>query len=201
MAEAGPEPEARQLASGVTPWITICTSPRATIRALVETDPRRHVLLLAALNGVGLPLPLPGAWWLVPLVLGALASILFLYANAAVVRWTGSWLGGRASVAEVRAALAWSAIPRILAVGVGAPIGVLLGDAAAGPPALAWSIFRGLVSLWVVILGIACIAEVHRFSTARALGALLLAGVVLALPLGVLAGLAVALGLVSGALH
>ena len=35
---------------GINPWITIWTSPRKTIRAIVETNPKKDFLLLAAIT-------------------------------------------------------------------------------------------------------------------------------------------------------
>lgn len=34
------------------PWLTIWTAPRSTIRAILNADPKRYVLALAALSGI-----------------------------------------------------------------------------------------------------------------------------------------------------
>jgi hypothetical protein len=43
-------------------------------------------------------------------------GIIHLDIGGAILRWTGSWFGGQASSEEVRAAIAWSSVPRIWAL-------------------------------------------------------------------------------------
>jgi hypothetical protein len=51
--DVGPAKKSRGIDLSVeNPFLTIWTRPRATIRAIVDTDPNRHVLLLAAIGGV-----------------------------------------------------------------------------------------------------------------------------------------------------
>jgi hypothetical protein len=115
------------------PWITIWTSPRATIREIVDRDPTYRVIMLAALAGalttlnsmLGMtlgaapfPLPdsvipyLPALTFLSPF-LGAAFGILGLYATAFVMDWSGRALGGVGNALTVRAAVAWSGVPQI----------------------------------------------------------------------------------------
>lgn len=121
------------------PWLTIWSAPRKTIRAIVDSDPTRHVLLLAAIagvagalnrssndNGIGNILPTWGVV-LVVVVLGPLGGLLSLYVGGAILRWIGSRLGGRASSEEVRAAIAWSALPRIAVLVLWLPYLTLYG--------------------------------------------------------------------------
>lgn len=192
MEGAAPREEQDALAAGLTPWVTIATRPRATIRAIVDANPRRHVWLLAAASGLGWPV-LGGPTAVRPLLffIAPVGAVVLLYVNGALVRWTGSWLGGSASSAEVRAALAWSNVPTIFLLAIRVAASLLGADLLfAGRGALAWTIFRGLVSLWVSGLTLVCLAEVHRFSMLRATWSLLLAGLLLALPVAIVAVLA-----------
>lgn len=108
-----------------SPWISIWLSPRQTIDYILATRPRRFVWLLAALGaiasiysqalGFGFLEGLAG-WraWLGFLAGSAAMGILLLYLNALILRGVGGLIGGRASTLELRAVLAWSAVPAIL---------------------------------------------------------------------------------------
>ena len=89
------------------PWLKIWTAPRGTIRAIVDTDPTRYVLLLAVIGGIAELLNRAstqdlGDTWpvvgivLLALLLGSIGGILSLYITGALFRWTGSsarWSG------------------------------------------------------------------------------------------------------------
>jgi len=100
----------------------ILIRPRQTIRAIVDRDPARYVILLAWLSGVASGLgsitvkagrpELPLAFYIgMALYLGPLIGFVHTYAGGALAHMTGSWLGGMATFAECRAALAWGAMP------------------------------------------------------------------------------------------
>ena len=114
----------------ITSFFTIWTAPRATIRRIVDTDPTRNVIALAAVGpainalagqwskALGNNANLPVLW---PIwvgghrrVLGGL-GVLSLFILGAVLKWSGSLLGGVANRVEVRAALAWPQVPLIVA--------------------------------------------------------------------------------------
>jgi Yip1 domain len=143
------------------------------------------------------PVALPA--WLVPYLpiwtflspfIGAAAGIAAIYASAFVFQWVGRALGGVASWREVCAASAWAEVPQICLAVVA--LGILLWTGAAQallpsiPPADPDAAARAtrhftagdgaaaIVSLWSVIIFIQNLAEVHRFSAWRALGALIL---------------------------
>jgi hypothetical protein len=189
---------------------TVMVSPRQTIRAIVDRDATQCVILLAWLSGIagavgsisikaderGLPL----AFYLgLALYLGPLAGFFHTYTGAALVRLTGGWLGGRATFTECRAAMAWGAMPLICALPlwcIGFSIFglALVRDRSFGLPGT--SVIRGaelLLAVWAVALQVACTAEVHRFSTIRAiltavLSWIIFVGVLVAM---VLAGMAI----------
>jgi Yip1 domain len=115
------------------PWIAIWTSPRETIREIVNRDPTYRVIMLGALAGalamlnsmLGTALnltatPLPAS--VVPYLpiltlaspfLGAAFGILGLYTTAIVMDWSGRALGGVGNALTTRAALAWAGVPQI----------------------------------------------------------------------------------------
>ena len=174
--------------------VTIWYRPRATIRQIVNTDPRRFVLGIAWLTGalgvlnsqvmlatIDLPprvphLPRLGSIGIAiaAFICGAL-GVAILYGFGALFRWAGYILGGTATAVEVRAALAWAQVPGLYlavvmifaaAFGLYAP----LATAAAFPAGLIRSIF----GIWLFVILLKCLGEVHRFSAWRALSAMLL---------------------------
>lgn len=171
------------------PWATIWTRPRATIRRIVETDVRYQVTFLAILSG--------GLLWLerrwsnpstaaafpmlvvIAVIVGAIVGIIELYVNGALLKWAGAALGGVGSYAEVRAALAWSRVPVIVAVSIGVLAillgtdGPMLGGESSGSGA-SLALLHGVLVLWGFVVMLKCVGEVHRFSAWRALGSILL---------------------------
>lgn len=180
------------------PFFTIWIAPRATIRRIVDTDPTRHVLMLAAL-GPAL-LALYGQWskavgdnanlsvlWPVWVVVGvamqAALGILGLYISGVLFRWSGSLLGGTASRVEVRAAFAWSQIPSIATVLIllaalfmGMPMPQMTPGHRPRLDAAMWRTMAitAVPSIWGFVIHLKCLGEVHRFSAWKALGTLLI---------------------------
>ena len=191
------------------PWTTIWTRPRATIRRIVDTDARYHVMFLAILSGGLIWLerrwssPSPAASFpmlvVIAVIVGAIFGILELYINGILLKWAGAALGGVGTYAEVRAALAWSRVPLIFALVIGV-LAILLG---ADGPMLGGgastsggvTLIHAVMVLWGFVIMLKCIGEVHRFSAWRALGSMLLLGAVVVF---VLVALFVIFGGVAG---
>jgi len=199
----------------LNPWISMWTKPRATIRQIVAADPRRLVLALAAIAGIseGFDVAsnarefldariLPEALSLAA-VSGAILGICGLYVCAAVVRWTGLWIGGQASALHIRAAIAWSSLPVVWIAPLWLPMAALYGqelftnkapalDATlGGQPAMALSLLcfylAGFVAeLWAFVLLLKSLGQVQGFSAWKALGNLILAALLLCLAVFVL---------------
>jgi hypothetical protein len=195
------------------PWLTIWTQPRATIRQIVKHNPDYQVIVLGALLGMaqaldraaarnagdslGLPMIL-----LLCLIGGPIGGLVFLYLGGALLQWIGRWLGGLATMAEVRAALAWSSVPNIFGLAIWLPALALLGSdlftataprVAAQPllalVLLALAAIKLFLGVWSTLLTLWCLSEVQQFSVWRALGSVLLAGLILIVPFVVLAAL------------
>ncbi|MFZ0245893.1 YIP1 family protein [Candidatus Binatus sp.] len=203
----------------ITSFFTIWTEPRATIRRIVDADPKRNVIALAAI-GPAIN-ALAGQWakalgnnanlsvlW--PLsVAGSVAiqaglGVIGLFIGAAILKWSGGLLGGVASRVEVRAAIAWSQIPGIAAeivlliavlTGVPAPQAAAAGTLPHIDPAFyKILIVEVVLGIWGGIIGLYCIAEVHRFSASRAFCATLIPALVAAVVLGFVVFVIYALG-------
>jgi hypothetical protein len=189
--------EAADAAAGdvwVDSWFTIWYRPRATMRRIVDTDPTRFVLGIAWLVGaigvlssqvavatIDLPANVPHMPRLGPIGIAIAAflvgviSVVSLYGLAALYRWAGHILGGSAQAVEVRAALAWSQVPGLY-LAVVTIIATVLGLYT--PPAphtvSPLSLIESIVGIWIFVILLKCLGEVHHFSAWRALGAILL---------------------------
>jgi hypothetical protein len=189
------------------PWFSIWRHPRATIQRIVDTNPKRLVLLWAAIGGLvgtlnrasgrstGDTLELP-VILLIAVVAGPIFGILSLFVSGALLRWTGRWIGGAASQEQIRAAIAWGLVPFLWVSLMWIPELLFFGKEMFttetprmnAAPTLAFVLlgmviveFVGVV--WTFVVHLKCLGQVQGFSAWRALGNLLLAGVVLVVPL------------------
>lgn len=204
---------ARPAATGGTdhPFLTIWLSPRDTIRTIVATDPRRFVQSIVMLGGIfealdrmvsrnaGDLLSFP-VILLIALMVGPLSGVLGLYISAALLRWTGKWMGGSATSEAIRAAAAWGSVPLLagnllwlpaLAIGghdiFTAEMANTSGPAALGLLAI-WLV-QMVAAVWSIFTGLHCLGEVQGFSAWKALGNVLLAGLVILVPIVLLAAI------------
>jgi len=192
----------------VDSWFSIWYRPRATIRAIVDTDARKFVLglawfagALAGLNSqvmlatVDLPSNLPhlprfGPFGIAMVALfSGLLSVASIYGLGALYRWAGAMLGGTATAVEVRAAIVWSQVPELYLMTVIIIATVFGFNTPTVPPSTSlFSVVESIVGIWVFVISLKCLGEVHRFSAWRALGAILV---------GILAMLAMAIGVIA----
>jgi hypothetical protein len=199
---------ANGLADSISPFFSIWIEPRATIRRLVDSDPTRNVLALAAIgpainslisqwsaviNGTTHPSVLWPLWVAFSVAIQAVFGILFLYIFAAVFRWSGSLLGGIATSVDVRAALAWSQVPAIVAeiillfaLFAGVPMPKMLpGRLPLIDPAFyKVMVVEGVLGIWGFIVSLKCVGEVHRFSAWRAFAAILIPPIIVLVVVG-----------------
>ncbi len=195
----------------MNPWFTMWLHPRATTREILDTDPARLVIALAMFGGVlnaldqasikslGDELSVPMIFALA-IPVGMVAGVIALYLGAALIRWTGSWLGGQASAGEVRAALAWGHLPVYFAAVLWLPYLGFFGNEIfmsemPSVQARPWLVLvllnlavleKGL-AVWGLVTLVLAVAEAHRFSGWRSLGSIVMAVLVLIVPLMMLA--------------
>ena len=204
----------------LNPWFTLWTEPRATIQQIVDSDPRRFVLVLAALGGffealdrasarsMGDTLEMPVIFG-IALVFGPLGGLVTLYLGAALIGWTGRWIGGRASYEQIRAAIAWSSVPLLWLQLIWIPELLLFGSemfttempSTQATPSLAILLFFfGVVQLiglvWFFVVYLKSLGQVQQFSAWKALGNVGLVFLILIVPLMVIF---LGLGIISGA--
>jgi hypothetical protein len=192
----------------ITPFFTIWTEPRATIRRIVETNPTRNVVALAAIGpAVG---ALSNQWskaladttnlsalWPIEVAFSvafaAVLGVVSLFISGAILKWSGGLLGGVASRVELRAALAWAQVPAIAAeviLLIAVLEGIAIPNAAAAaalqidPAFYKVGVVEGVLAIWGSIVGVYCIAEVHRFSAWRAFCATLIPALIAMVVIG-----------------
>jgi hypothetical protein len=182
----------RPRAAALHPLRGIWLSPRDTVRALVATDPTRGVLVLSWFVGLAMFLepmtskasdrfPLAAAM-VAAVLMGPMLSFVLVFLQAVLTTATGRLFGGGASPVELRAAFAWAQAPLLGLLVLWWPAMSMPG----GRGKLALDLVGVALFLWAEVLAVVLVAEVHGFSKARALGAILLAWVI---KIALLAGL------------
>lgn len=201
----------------LNPWFSIWLRPRATMQQIVDSDPRRLVLLLAAVHGfsqtldrasmrnLGDKLSVP-VILAIALVAGPLVGWFGLYLGGVLMRWTGKWIGGRAPAEHIRSVLAWSGVPLVWALLL-LPIQLALFgremfttetpvmDASLPLTISFWTLaaVELAIGVWAAIVELHCLGQVQGFSAWRALGNILLTGAVVAVPILCIIAVGVAL--------
>jgi hypothetical protein len=165
------------------------------MRAIVDTDPRRDVIVLAAVSGLAWVLEIASSnnagdyismngILLITLVGGPVFGLFYLYIGSAVFKLIGNWLGGDGSYTYLRAFIAWSSIPTILGLLLWIPQLALFGTdlftswtlRIFNEPlvTMLFYLIEIVLAIWALVISVKCLAEVHRFSAWRALGTYLI---------------------------
>ena len=198
--------QAPVIETGLNPWLHIWIRPRAVMRQLLATESFHYVPLLACIGGIyqafnqsdesnlGDTLALPALLGVV-LVGGVASGFLILLVGGAMLRWTGSWLGGRGKGVEVRAALAWSNAPLVWLLPLLAlqlllfghelftsTSSLLAGSQMLVLALLGMGVIELVVGIWAVVILFQCLGEAHRFSAWKALLSFIVAAAVVIIP-------------------
>lgn len=181
-----------------SPWLTIWTSPRATMRWLLDQEAEYtfQTYGIAVASGIvtvasgdfarffGTAVPLFLKVGLALLV-GPILGLAAVFVGAFLASAVGRMLGGTGSVEDLRPALAWGALPVTLAGACALPAALILmprlepylASERPLPPSLFLpSLAVLLASLltttgwaWSLVTTTKCVAEAHGFSAWRAL--------------------------------
>src|SRR5271167_3712554 len=188
-------------ASQRNPLISIWVRPRATIARIGNSTKTRYVLLLASLSGIEyfvfqIVKTGQSGWLLDPrviftlLAIGAIVGIITIYFFSFFLRWGGKPLGGRASPVELRALLAWGAVPNIFGI-VLCVIVIFSSLGRSGlstNAAVALKLIMGGLDVWSSVITLLMLAKVSDSGFWCTVGNLLLggllSGVFLLVPLG-----------------
>ena len=182
----------------INPWKEVWLHPRNTIKAILKYDPKYMVLPLAALAGVAnnaiefemMDGIIGGSSFIGSSIVAALLGLASLYIGAFLLFLTGSWIKGKANALKLRAATAWSGVPVVASLILFIPLFFALNSGATGTIAIS-SLASLILGLWSLVLYIAMIAEVQKFSIWKAILNIILMIIILIIPLlilGVLSG-------------
>lgn len=175
------------------PWLKMWTSPRDTIRGIVNTNPDQNLLWLAGIYGflfllrIFQMLSFSSVWPLtaiiiVSLVLAPFVGWICFYIFTGLLLWTGRWIGGKAKFKEARAAVAWPNVTGI--VGILTWIALIItfqGGLFVSTfdqmqfmgteltVVLATSLCQAIVSVWAFVIFLHALGEVQGFSAWKAL--------------------------------
>lgn len=190
------------------PWLSIWLRPRRTVQGIVDRDPEYLVLPLAMASGVsgalskaseknlgdqvGLPLLL-GICTFVGVVSGLIGLFLFGF----LLRVAGKWLGGTGSSEHLRTAIAWAAVPTVVALLLWIPEFAVFGrdlfsaytpNIDAHPFALlGFALLEIVLGIWGLVILVKGVAQVHGFSAWRGLFTVVVAVLLIAVPVVALA--------------
>jgi hypothetical protein len=198
------------------PWLSIWIEPRATIREIIAGDPRRGVTAIAAsvgalgfltlglLERANLSISFTNWVLLIGTILAAPAAVILLNLEAVLCAVSGWALDGDGTIAQARAAIAWSWTPFLWLCLIAIPIldrvriskvafmagEVMLVHTRAGRflTITAWLVFASSF-----VVGAKCVAEIEGFSVWKGAAARLMTfAAMMVVALAGLCGLAVA---------
>ena len=106
-------------------------------------------------------------------LLGPVIGVTGLLVAALLLRWTGTWLGGKTTYSMVRAAIAWSFVPVICYSVLWIPQYLLLGSvlfesrvvlygSKAHLIIVGFNVFRLIIVIWSVVIFLNCLSEVQK---------------------------------------
>lgn len=207
MSESPPEQSIPELK--ISPWWGIWVQPRQTIRYLVDTDPKMHFWVLAVFYGVvrvvswGMQIGIgdffqPAGVAAFILLVGPLAGVFGIFVTAGLLQIAGRLFGGKATGPQLRAVLAWAAVPMSVLSFVGmVPLLFLFGQQVfiGSDPQMAailfgqgdvgtflgsglgawWAVLEGAGSMYYLITVVRGYAEVQQFGIWKAVGTFILA--------------------------
>lgn len=189
------------------PWFSIWTKPRATIRKIVETDPSYRVFILVGIAGIANALDRASArslgdhldWPYVVLmaaVMGPIIGIIGLYIAGALIRWTGQWLGGKAPLEHIYAAIAWSSVPIVFGLALWIPELIIFREElfTEETPRIAENLTLAylllgfiaielVIAIWALVIFLKALGEVQHFSAWKALANVVLAFLAIFIPI------------------
>lgn len=177
----------------VNPWISIWLEPKATIRAIVNFDPKYRFILLSVIYGLPMALnfsqssslieTLPlWAILIASLVVAPFVGALGITVSALLLTWTGKWIDGKGDFSKVRSAVAWSNVPNAVTTLLWVVLVMVFGSQVfsrgfADLPFIGYEagvvfivfLLESIVSIWGFVLLLKTLSEVQKFSVWKAL--------------------------------
>ncbi|RCW44922.1 YIP1 family protein [Paenibacillus prosopidis] len=199
------EPPYKRDPEGLAPWLSVWVRTRETIRQFLDSsNPASNMIVIALLAGIVNALNQAsskgylddssiGALIFVVIAGGMIGGLVSLYFLSFILKWTGSWLGGAGTSAELRVAVTRGINVPVIMVGIlWIPELLLFGQelfTTEMPRVDASPILTGLyyfflgieviLSVWSIIIALKAIGEAHRFSAWKALWSVIIPGIIL----------------------
>jgi len=186
------------------PWLKVWVQPRATISHVLRENPNQGFWILASIYGFSSALN-----WFQSMMLGLKIGVLPIFLLALllsplwgyigisvwswVVHFSGKWLKGEGTFKELRTAYAWSCVPIIINVVLWFFLAFIFGRMlfanlnsetqvlTQGEVAILFSVLliRIGVMIWSIVIYLKMLAEVQRYSILRAIGNVVIAGLII----------------------
>ena len=177
---------------GINPWATMWTSPRSTIRNIVNVNPSYGVFYLAWIYALQAYFFFASYWsfglsfsffpiLLAGLLLAPLMGWIWVYFTGWILHLTGRWLGGQASMSHLRAAAAWSKLPASISLAMWLILMItgrnfVFIHGVSGPSTLFIHFILFILSIWSFVLLILSVQEVQGFAILRSILNVIFAG-------------------------
>ena len=194
-----------------SPWISIWTSPKQTIRRVVLENPKKGLLWLSAFYGFswllgtfqayGLPADVDVfALTLLAIILAPFWGYVVFSFWSCVVLFTGKLFKGVGDFQSVRAAFAWANVPLAINMGIWIVLIFVYGQTLFLVPAPSYDatfsiillcllLVKVTMSVWSFVLYLNTLAEVQNYSILRSIGNILVAAIVAVFILSILLSL------------
>lgn len=175
----------------VSPWLTMWSCPKSTVRAIVHSNPSYGVIWLGAMYALQ-TFFFYANWWsfglnthyytilIAGIILSPFIGFIWIYYLSLIFYLTGRLLRGGAPVAHVRAAIAWSLIPVSINLLMWLILIFMSPDHAfvqdsAGPSSVFINLIGFILGIWSVILLIQGLREVQQFTISKSIANVFLA--------------------------
>ena len=168
----------------LNPWRTIWFSPRVTVRYLIDAEEPPGWVPVFALGTIGSLLDTVNSWWHASagqlfqnLALAMLFGILGIWLSPVFMAFYGRRRGGVGRSSQIRVAYAWSSVPIVVGAVGWAPLWLAGGvgyemNAPGDSSQLVLDLIHlGILAtfVWNLVILVAGLAEIHRFSVWRAI--------------------------------
>lgn len=192
-------------------WLTIWTSPRETIRRILSDNPKHGLWRLATIYGF---VSLLGAFqsfskgshvelWVIffaSLIFAPIWGYILFSVWSGVMTWVGHLFKGNGDFQGIRAAYAWSCLPVLVNAALWIVMIVLFGSVLFIEGGTTFHTFpegmgillavlllgKVIMSIWSLVIYLNALAEVQQFSILRAIGNIVVSGIVFGIAIGIL---------------
>ena len=192
-------------------WLTIWTRPRETIQRILSDNPKQGLWRLATICGFvsllsgfqSLSMGSQVELWvifLVSLIFAPIWGYILFSVWSGVMTWVGRLFKGNGDFQGIRAAYAWSCVPVLVNALLWIVMIVFFGSALFIEGGTTFQTFplgmgillsllllgKVIMSIWSLVIYLNALAEVQQFSVLRAIGNIVVSGIIFVIAFGIL---------------